>query len=45
MGHGVKLEVVKLLTAKRGFALSPRRARDRKKLRPGAAFSALGARP
>jgi len=25
MGHGIKLEVVKFLTAKRGFALSPRR--------------------
>jgi len=44
MGYGVKLEVVKFLTAKRGFVLSPRRSRDRKKLRPGVAFSALGAR-
>jgi transposase len=25
MGHGVKLEVVKLMTTKRGFVLSPRR--------------------
>ena len=44
MGHSVKLEVVKLLTAKRGFALWPRRLRDRKKLRPDITFSALGAR-
>jgi hypothetical protein len=44
MEHHVKLEVDKLLTAKRGFAPSPRRSRDRKKLRPGAAFSAIGAR-
>jgi len=44
MEHGVMLEVVKFLTAKRGFALSPRRSHDRKKLRPGVAFSALGSR-
>jgi hypothetical protein len=33
------LEVVKLLAAKRGLTLSPRRSRDRKKLRPGVAFA------
>jgi hypothetical protein len=44
MEDGVKLEVVELLTERRGIAPSPRRSRDRKKLRPGSAFSALGAR-
>jgi hypothetical protein len=44
MEHCIKLEVVKLLTAKRGFVLSPRRSRYRKKLRLGVTFSALGSR-
>jgi len=44
MEHGIKLEVAKLLTAKRGFVLSPRRSRDRKKPRLGVTFSAHGSR-